>query len=384
MSSNIQITEKNMQWEKFCIAVLSGNTDELPVLNINPESLDTFIEYLYKQGIEAILIDLLDAKKKIHLLPDIAVEKLIEIRRNAHIKEIYRGKNLLNLLDTLNSNDIRCLILKGTAFAYSLYHKPYQRSRVDTDILIKTDDKQKVDQLLLDSGFSKLMNNSGELISHQSTYCQIEDGIKHAYDIHWKISNSNAYANRFEFQQLYTQKSDLKNMGHFAFKLNNVDAFLHGTVHYFGHRVDERKRLIWIYDLHLLCKQFSDQNWETLLQSSKQKELDPLCLQTLTICQTIFATTIPNKIIEHLQQSEINLSEVESNRIYSSEWSRIDQFKSDWAVLSFQQRLQLIKEYLFPTAEFILEQQKSSNKLLIPYFYLKRIVIGGINVLTKK
>ena len=382
MVSTKQISDQSTKWRQFCVDVVSENSAKLKCLSIETGLTDRFVQFLHRHGLETLLIDLLEQQKKIDLLPDFIINKLREVRRDACIKEIYRKQHLVKLLEILTKNEIKCLILKGTALAYTIYERPYLRPRLDTDIFINIDDKQKLDQLLIDNGFSKSSTISGEFVSHQNTYKQNQNGISHAYDIHWKISNRNAYANRFNFDQLYANRVKLSKLSDLAFGLNNVDAFLHGTVHYFGHRSDERDRLIWLYDLHHLCNQFSHQQWELLLQASKRKQFDPLIKQILEVCETIFSIRVPNYVLNELKNSQTNLSDIENKRLNAENWSRIDQFKSDWAALSFKQRCQLIKENLLPPSEFILKQNNSSTKLLLPYFYLKRIISGGFKILN--
>jgi len=197
MDIDNQYIEKTGEWHQFCRFVLSEQLANLTPLHIDTESSENFIQFLHKHGLEALLLDLLEQQNCADLLADSVVERLIEFRRFAHIKEIYRKQHLQSLLKILNADQIDSLILKGTAFAYHLYQQPYQRSRFDTDIFINIKDKEKIDQTLTNHGFSKATNVSGDLISHQNTYWQTKNNIKHAYDIHWRISNRNAYAHHF-------------------------------------------------------------------------------------------------------------------------------------------------------------------------------------------
>lgn len=256
ISSTEQISDQIIEWRKFCVAALACDLTSTKPLYIEAESIDKFIQFVHKHGLEVILIVLLEQQDKVDLLPEFITSRLIELRRNAHITEIYRKQHLIQLLDLFNQAEIRCLLLKGTALAYSVYQYPYQRPRVDTDVLIHTNDKENLDQFLIKNGFSKADTISGDFVSHQNTYKQNQNDIDHVYDIHWKISNRNAYADRFDFAELYKKRIHLADLNTHAFCLDPVNAFLHSTVHYFGHRSNERDRLIWIYDLHLLVNGF--------------------------------------------------------------------------------------------------------------------------------
>jgi len=112
--------------------------------------------------------------------------------------------------------------------------------------------------------------------------------------------------------------------------------------------------------------------------------LEPLVCQILQISNQTFQTDVPKQILEQLLKTNTQLSEIELKRINTDEWTRVDQFRSDWAVLNFSQRCRLIKEYLFPPSEFILKQNDSTNKILLPYYYLKRIVLGSTKIIINQ
>ncbi len=370
-------------WRQFCIAILTGKMVNLGPLDIPHHLQDDFIQFLHRHGLETLLIDLMDQNEITNLLPKNTINHLTKIRRDTHIKEIYRAKHLQKFLDLLAKAETKCLVLKGAALAHSFYQHPFQRPHLDTDILIEQKDKDKINQLLLANGFIKSTNISGKLISHQNTYRQIDLGIAHAYDIHWKISNRNAYADLFDFNKLYERKITLSGSDFSFYTLDEINTFLHLTVHYFGHRSDERDRLIWVYDLHLIANKFSNQQWDSLLEISNHKRLDPLIKHLLELCKNTLATEIPQHVFDRLKQSRIQLSEIEFKRLNAEQWTRIDQFKSDWDVFNFKQRCLLLKEYLLPPSDFILKQNNSTNKLLLPYFYIRRIVTGGIKLIGK-
>ena len=367
-------------WQTFCSNILSA-VDESPVSPLHIDDNTAFINYLKANGIVCILLDALENQNKTVLLPQSILIKLQSFRRIESVNELYTKQSLHNIITLLSHNQIDCLILKGSALAYSLYNQPYHRVRGDTDILIRPHDKNAVDALLAENGYQKYNAVSGKLISHQDTYLITENDISHYYDIHWKISNRNAFAGLFEFDELHRSREKMTMLGESAYRLSNIDAILHAIVHYYGHFPDDRERLIWIYDLHLLCSQIKSSEWKTFLQKSAAKKLDPLVTQALLLCQKTFKTQLPAQVLQQLEQSPVKLSKIEQQRLSASHWSRIAQFKSDWAVLSFKQRCLLIKEYMLPPSDFILKQNQSNNKLLLPYFYCKRLLLGGIKVI---
>lgn len=370
-------------WQIFCLNVLADSRDKLSISWPLIDDEAGFTDYLKSNGICCLLLDSLEEDHKTALLPKGVVNRLREYRRIQSVKELSSKENLKRTIALLGSSDVDCLILKGSALAYSLYKRPYHRIHGDTDILIRPADKDTVDTLLSASGYKRSVNVSGSLISHQNTYSKTEMGIRHDYDVHWKISNRNAYADLFDFEALYTERRSVPSLGDHASRLCSIDALLHAIIHYYGHYPGDRERLIWVYDIHLLCTRLNPDQWHTFLEKSRQKKLDPLVLDALLLTRKTFRTRLPDIVLRKLMQSPVRLNEIEQRRLTATRWTRIEQFKSDWAVLNFAQRCRLLKEYLLPPGEFILQQNHSTNRMLLPYFYIKRILAGGLSVIRK-
>ena len=369
-------------WHGVVTSILSTHPASTQPMPIADEHVDDLIDYLQQNGIAALIIETLEQNNYTAQLPERLLQKLLKNRRQSAIKEMYKKEHLLKTLDLLAEHQIRCLILKGTALAYSLYQKPYLRPRVDCDLLIARHDKQKLEWILNNAGFNRSPGISGTLISHQATYSQQQAGMHFHYDIHWKISNRNAYADRFVFNDLYQRRTKLDALSDQAYCLNKIDALLHAIVHYYGHISKERERLIWLYDLHLFIEHFNTEDWQLVLKQSDQLGLDPMLLKSLIVCQQHFNSDIPETVVKQLGKSKQTLTEIEQRRVSGEPWSRVEQFKSDWASLTFSKRCLLIKEYLFPPAEFVLQQNNAGNIWLLPYYYIKRLVKGGMSVFS--
>ena len=372
---------KFSNWQAICLYILrcDQNSPPKPAININDNT--AFINYLKSNGIEFLVLDTLEEKQKTGLLPHDLIRQMQASRRISSVSELYNKQNILQTLDILNKNDIRCLILKGSALAYSLYRQPYQRIRGDTDLLIHPQDKPAVDALLIKNGYEKAITVSGKFISHQSTYIKSDKNNQHIYDLHWKLSNRNAFAELFDFDELYQRRETITDLGEGACRLSNCDALLHAIIHYYGHFPADRARLIWIYDIHLLCSHLEADQWEIFLSDCNRKKLDPLAAEALLLTQSTFKTLLPDHVLHELKQSSVTLNKIEQRRLHAKHWSRFEQFKSDWAALTLKQRCLLIKEYALPPGEFILAQNNSNNKLLLPYFYCKRLFLGGLNAI---
>ena len=84
------------------------------------------------------------------------------------------------------------LVLKGAAYAQTLYPEAHLRPRCDTDLLFPDrESAQKAWMHLEEEGYVRIANVvEGRYVSRQQT-CVKPGGVGHALDLHWSISNTH-------------------------------------------------------------------------------------------------------------------------------------------------------------------------------------------------
>src|SRR5688572_3448865 len=109
------------------------------------------------------------------------------------------------LTTTLNASNLRHLYFKGTALAYTLYEIPSQRSRCDSDIFIRAQDKQAVGEILLKQGFHCDIIAGEDQIAHQKAYTKEYPWCQVVIDLHWQISNRPLFRQLLNFDEAWSQ-----------------------------------------------------------------------------------------------------------------------------------------------------------------------------------
>ncbi|MEA2116090.1 MAG: nucleotidyltransferase family protein [Thermodesulfobacteriota bacterium] len=191
------------------------------------------------------------------------------------------------------------LLIKGAPLSYTLYPEPSFRPRCDTDLLFP--DRASAEKgwsIVQERGYQRPNAVSGEIISHEFSCCKTGPAsIGHNLDLHWRLSNNQLFARLFDFDEL----------AHSAVKvpqLNNADtlgpehALLLACVHRIQHKTEQQEnRLIWLYDIHLLCRSFSPAMWQQFLAAAQKKQLCSICLDGLRSAMIFPGTSVPESTI---------------------------------------------------------------------------------------
>ena len=145
------------------------------------------------------------------------------------------------VLDALAASAIGTLTFKGAALAHQYYPAPQLRARADTDLLVAADDVAALDQTLGSLGYTRQQETSGQLVSYQSHYDkQDRAGVFHAFDVHWKVSNRQAFADCFSFDELWERRIPIPALGVHAATVSRVDALILALVHRAAHHPGSR------------------------------------------------------------------------------------------------------------------------------------------------
>ena len=159
---------------------------------------------------------------------------------------------------------------------------------------------------------------------------------------------------------------DIKALGPFH-------ALLLACMHRIAHKPEKQEnRLIWLYDIHLLAGEFNEQQWQAFVTMAKSKALCGICLDGLQKTIETFKTVVSKSVIDQLTAGSKNES-------FSSSMgeSRISMEVANLRALpGWKERIGLVKETVFPDANYMLKKYNTQHKLLLPYLYIKRAVGG--------
>jgi hypothetical protein len=297
-----------------------------------------------------------------------------ELRREA-AAEVIRRKQLQRLLAGLGAAGVRPLLMKGAQLAYTHYPQPWLRPRLDTDVLVAPEDRERADRTLRELGYRPGTHFDGELVTHQFHYERSDRyGLTEHVDLHWKIANPHAFAGAFTFEELERRAVPIAVLGPNARGLSDPHALVLACIHRVAHHYNS-DRLIWLHDIHLLATAMSPKEQDDVVDLARVKLLGSVCANGLAEVGARLATAAPPRWRDRLQTIA---SEPEPTSVFlRAGRTKLDVLRSDLhALKGWRPRMRMLREHLFPPAAYIRQAYNVSNPAIVPFAYAYRIASG--------
>lgn len=296
--------------------------------------------------------------------------------RDACVVEAVREREIVRLLGALHEAGVRPLLVKGTALAYSLYGAAHLRPRVDTDLLMAAEEIRRATATLEALGYSRSAQNVGQLVSHQLALVRLDaHGVWHAVDLHWRLANPHVFATLLPASELAASAVPLPALGPYARTPDGPHALLVAAMHLAAHHA-HHVRLIWLYDLHLLCSRTSGDALRQMAAVARDRGLASVCARGLHLARAWFDTPVPDGVLAELDAVDAR-SEAPARYVAGSV-GKLGTLASDLRTLpSWGARARLLYEHAFPPAEYMLRSYRTSRRSWLPALYLHRLVTGG-------
>ena len=328
---------------------------------------------------------LLAAAPAVERWPDGVRSTLGRARRAEAAIEVVRRQDLIALLDALQRASVRALLLKGTQLAYTHYPHPWLRPRLDTDLLVASRDRSRADEVLRELGYRPATGFDGTLVTHQFQYERTDRfGFTNAVDLHWKVANPHVFAEVFTFDELDAEAVSISALHAHARGPSDAHALVLACVHRVAHH-DNSDRFIWLYDIHLLIRVMNPESRHRLAALASAKQLRSVCAAGVEHARARFATPVPagwlgvqappsRKALRRTStadQAEPTAAFLRNGR------TKVDILISDLRALrGTRLKARLIREHLFPPADYMRREYGSVNAFLLPLTYIHRIATG--------
>ena len=368
--------ENPVAWLSRC---LQGNPPEL--VNCDAETLHELIRLADWHGITPLLYHQLHQAGQLDGLPASLRDALTSSHYQAIAAELASAQELARVIALLNTNGIDYILFKGTPLSWTLYPAAHLRTRCDTDILFPDKNSAlRAAGLIREIGYQTADAITGDFVMTQlCCYKNSTSGFQHTLDCHWKIKNHPYFWDRMSFDEIQSTAMTLSSPGQARYPspvYSLLVACLHRVAHIPHGNAD---RLIWLYDIHLLVNTLNVQQMNEFVQRAIQKGLASVCLDSLLKTQQFLGTRIESTILEQLQKHADDT--FFKPRYQQSPWRYLlDQFLS---LPGWRARLILLREHLFPPVAYIQKKYATSNPLLLPYYYLLRVIRGLLKLMGR-
>ena len=326
------------------------------------------VEEAVAHGVAPLLYRALqDARVWDRIAPDAKV-RLAQIARESVLVESVRSEHLLRTIAALDAEGVRPLLFKGAALAVTHYPEPWLRTRSDSDLLVRVDEAGRTRVLLERLGFTQVPRPRGALITQQARYEGTAQGVRLAYDVHWRISDPHAFAAALPYEDL--ERRAIAGHPSGARTVSNVDALAIACVHRAAHHYDT-DHLLFIYDIWLIARAFREDQWMEFAGIAERRRLRSVFRRALELAADHFRLEVPPAV-----QQALSGGDLEPTGIFVRRGLRkVDVLVSDLRSLTaWGDRFQLFKSHLFPGSSYLSASSPAGARLAFPFI---RVIRGA-------
>jgi len=315
---------------------------------------------------------------------DLAEAVRVEARRAAAV-DLVREAELRLVLETLSAASVAPLLMKGAQLAYTHYARPDLRPRLDTDLLIAEDDRMRAVEVLEAHGYEPAPQVTGELVISQTCLVKRREGaILHAVDVHWRLANPRVFAEALTYGELAQSAVPVPRLSPVARGLSDVHALLLACVHRVAHHFDA-VHLIWLQDIHLLASTLSATQWREFAGLAADRGLASVTRRSLTRAQQLLGTRVPAEVDGILRARADRADEPTSAYVELTPRSRNEMqvFLSDFHALPWRLRVRLIRQHVFPPAQYMRGVYAPESRVPLYLLYARRAFRGARKWLSR-
>jgi hypothetical protein len=157
--------------------------------------------------------------------------------------------------------------------------------------------------------------------------------------------------------------------------LNAPASLIYACFHRAGHFSHSGDRLIWLYDIHLLCQSLSAQEADFFCRKVKALEIHTLAADAIQNAQYWFATLLPSALASLArtppeQQEALALFLRTGRQQGIKNHALLDL----WALPTWRQRAAFLFQNAFPPAEYMLWRYGTKKRRHLPLLYVRRFL----------
>jgi hypothetical protein len=229
-------------------------------------------------------------------VPATVVAELGAAYRLTAMRNTLMVRELVEVMQRLDSAGVPVIPLKGVALAASLYGNPTLRECVDIDILVPRSQVGQAYHVLQAMGYcgesAEVMEEplQRRLLNSRIEYGLTRDerGFRYLLELHWGVFLGHP-SERVAVEALWAETSATPVFGVMAFQASAEWTFLFLAVHAARH---QWRGLKWFSDIHELCT-WTAIDWAKVRVDAERFGWENALELTLSACHTLFGTSIP-------------------------------------------------------------------------------------------
>jgi len=306
------------------------------------------------------------------------VTELTRVARAEVVIEHCHRLEVMRVLSALHDANVKTVIFKGTAVAYTQHTHPALRPRNDTDLLVKKEDWDQAAQVLHRLGYKRKDEIRGDVARNQGEFVRQERCVRHVLDLHWQVSDRPVFAAALDFDTLMQGAVRIAALGSFAWAPAPVHMLLLACMHRVRHYNSDL--LMWLYDIHLLTEKLKDREVDEFVAAARRGKISAICDAGIRRAAEHFHTKIPDRLLHRLRPAgAAHGAELSARYLVLPPWrARLLDLMTqpDWT-----KRFRFICELATSDRQYLLDRYQRTRSAWLPVLYARRLVWRARNLL---
>ncbi len=295
---------------------------------------------------------------------------------------LLRFHRLEEALQRLADAGIAVILLKGAALAEAVYGNLALRPMCDFDLLVHEEDVEGALRVLAALGYERPYGEFRpgfiRAFRNQIMMSKAGDAETRPIEIHWRLLAPLHYQRAIPSDWLW-QTAGPARLGAAPVRILGPEAqVLHLSGHLLQHGGCEKANARQLYDLAEVIVLYRERiDWDELLARAQAYDLVLPLQEALSRAHELWSLPIPPEVWARLQRLEPSRGE---QRAYDLSAGKGLVARRLWGGLAsipgWGARLRYVWGNLFPSAEYMLDQYRIPNRLLLPLYYPYRWLRG--------
>ncbi|WP_321422019.1 nucleotidyltransferase family protein [uncultured Methanobacterium sp.] len=251
-------------------------------------------------------------------VPSEYIQNFKQFLKNNSRKNLFFTKELINIIQSLNVNNIKSIPYKGPVLAQQVYGNIVMRQFGDIDFFVKKENVLSIKEILISKGYKPEFDLDS---AQEQNYLDSQRELKFFHEdkgisleLHWKFSgiflnlSSNA-------EKLFLKDQNSLSLGGVTLpKLSPENLILILSIHNASHHWS---RLAWLVDIATLINN-QKIDWKRVLKISEELSIQRILFINLYLCQVLLNLKLENDISQLLSSnSVITISNTFADNIFS-------------------------------------------------------------------
>lgn len=380
MNLEMDIKPEELFLIKLCRIVISDKLkNDLWKLSVEICDWDRFASLANDHGVAALAYNNLEVTGLKNIVP----QKVISFLRNAYFMSLARNTGNLQMmrevLDILNREDIKTVLLKGTALELMVYGNKGLRQMNDVDVLTTRDDSLKAYRILKKSGYIQLPEKSvfhKMITGYYGKHLPSLVKNNFSLELHHELFNPG---NHFLTEILLNTSEEADLGEHKVWLPKPQILFLYLIKHLHSHELKNDSQLRLYTDLVVMIDQYgSDIIDSNLIELAKKSGMDEIIAGKLWCLRNFWGVEYPEWLIEYAEKLKkpddyerfiFFLKSPEDNPLPNRSGSYRSVYKD---IPGFHRKALYLLGDLFPSISFMKKRYACSSALKALLYYPHR------------